>query len=359
MNSLAIVALALAASMQQGPDLSQGPPLVASAQAEAPTAAPVLDTDFPDPFILPVEGGLVAYATNTWRHGHLVHVQVSLSRDGRNWSAPRDAMPVTPAWAVQEQPDIWAPEVIKAYGRYVMYFSARSSTVRRPDGLSLCVGAAISDRPEGPFQPMAQPLTCGGQYGAIDASPFRDGNDLWLYVKTDGNCCGAPIKVLAQRLAPNGLDLVGERTVLDAVTNDRNWEGNVVEAPRMVAHNGGYFLFYSASDYSNRAYAVGFARCERPKGPCLDALQNPILSSTGTGPDALVGPGGESLFHWQGETWMAFHGWRRRDGDGWRYRALYIAPVDWTKDGPVVGSPVSPSASSNGAATADDAGPPQ
>jgi beta-xylosidase len=353
MKQLAFIIGAVAAALA----IASAAPGSTALAAEADAAAPVLDTDFPDPFVLPTSDGLVAYATNTYRRGHLVHVQMSRSADGRTWSPPHEAMPVTPAWARQDQPDIWAPEVIKAYGRYVMYFSARHATLTRPDGLTLCVGAAISDKPEGPFQPMTQPLTCGGRYGVIDASPFRDGDKLWLYLKSDSNCCGEPIRIFAQRLSDNGLDLVGQPTALDGVTNDRNWEGGVVEAPRMVAHGGAHWLFYSANDYSGWPYAVGVAECRRLKGPCEDSPRNPILSSTGVGPGALVGPGGESLFHWQGQTWMAFHGWRRRDGDRWRYRALYIAPVEWTSDGPEIGAPVAPAEDSAASTDApDDAG---
>lgn len=292
--------------------------------------APVIDADFPDPFVLPVPGGLAAYATNTRREGRAVNVQVSRSADGVRWSALREAMPRAPGWARRREPDIWAPEAIAAGGRYVLFFSARHATKRRPDGLTLCVGAAVADRPEGPFVAQPGPLTCGGEHGAIDASPFRDlDGTLWLYVKTDGNCCGAPIRVIVQKLSADGLRLEGRPTVLDGVTNDAAWEGNVIEAPEMERHGGQYVLFYAGNDYGGDRYALGYAICSGPVGPCVDAAENPILK----GGRGVTGPGHQSVFHWRGRDWIAFHGWRVGPP---RYRATYIAPLSWEGGRPVV-----------------------
>jgi hypothetical protein len=52
-------------------------------------------------------------------------------------------MPVAPAWAARDEPDIWAPEVIATDGGYVLYFSARHANRRRQDDRTLCVGAAF------------------------------------------------------------------------------------------------------------------------------------------------------------------------------------------------------------------------
>lgn len=286
--------------------------------------------DFPDPFVLATASGLYAYATNTQRHGRRMNVQISRATDGRDWTLPTEAMPKPPPWASREKPDIWAPEAIQASDGYVLYFSARHATLRRPDGLTLCIGAARAIRPEGPFIPEPKPLTCGGRDGVIDPSPLRTAEGLWLYMKTDGNCCGAATRILAQRLSDDGLHLVGAPAPLAGVTNDKSWEGKVVEAPQMALHAGRYDLFYSANDYASQAYAVGYARCDGPTGPCREAPENPILS-TGAG---LNGPGHQSLFQYQGRTYLAYHGWRTSNGR--RYRAMYIDELQRTPEGPRV-----------------------
>lgn len=309
--------------------------LAGTAMAQPVQRQPVLDVNFPDPHVVAVKDGLVAYATNGNIGNKHLNVQFSRSADGLTWSAPVDAMPRTPSWARRHGSDIWAPEVMKIGDKYVMYFSARHARLKRPDGLTLCVGVAVADKPEGPFDPQPEPLTCGGNIGAIDASPFRDGDDLWLYVKTDGNCCGVPTAFIAQRLSNDGLTFTGEPQVMAGITNDQPWEGKVVEAPTMIKRGPIYWLFYAANDYSNEHYATGYAMCKTPAGPCLDAKENPILKSEAGNPP-LTGPGHQSLFEIDGDMWMAYHGWLGSDKDRNRRRAMYIDLIDWSTGKPAV-----------------------
>ena len=289
---------------------------------------PVLDRDFADPFVLVTATGLVAYATNSDEGGMVLHIPRSSSRDGRHWSPPVEAMPAVPRWARLRRPDLWAPEVIAIGDRYVMYFSARHATRTRADGGTLCIGTAVARRPEGPFAPASKPLTCGGAFGVIDASPFRDGQDLWLYMKTDGNCCGAPTTVLAARLSADGLHLAAAPVPVPGATNDAAWEGKVIEGPEMRRHADRLYLFFAGGDFGGAGYALGYARCETPAGPCVAAGENPILAS-GHG---LVGPGHGCIFDWRGRTWLAVAGWRNAPSR----RAMYLLPLDWSGDRPIV-----------------------
>lgn len=330
--------MALAALVAAGCAAQQ--PLTPAGQ---PAIAPVLDSEFADPFVLPVDGDrLVAYATNrTEDDGAHTHLPMSTSTDGLHWSTPTEAMPTAPPWARAGRPDIWAPEAMRIGDRYVLFFSARHATRTRPDGLTLCIGAAVAASPTGPFVPQPEPLTCGGAHGVIDVSPFRDRDSagheqLWLIYKTDGNCCGTPTTFLAQHLRKDGLALEGAPQTIEGIGNDQPWEGKVVEAPQMLRLHGQLLLFYAGNDYGSGAYATGYARCDSPAGPCRDATENPILHSR-PGPPALVGPGHQSVFQHAGRSWMAFHGWRPATADHRRYRAMYILPLDGRDGRPVVG----------------------
>lgn len=308
--------------------------------------APVLDSGFADPFVLPRDDGtLVAYATNrTEADGTRTrtHITMSTSRDARHWTTPTEAMPTLPAWVSRERPDIWAPEAMQIGARYVLFFTGRHATRRRPDGLTLCIGAAVATQPTGPFVAQAEPLTCGGEneYGVIDASPFRDVDahgrtQLWLVYKTDGNCCEVPTTFVSQRLRDDGLALEGTPQVIAGAVNDQPWEGHVVEAPELLRHDDQLYLFYAGNDYGSGTYATGYARCDSPTGPCRDAPENPILASA-EGAPALVGPGHQNVFHFRGRDWIAFHGWRPAANGHPRYRALYVLPLDWSQGRPLI-----------------------
>jgi beta-xylosidase len=229
-------------------------------------------------------------------------------------------------------------------GRYVLYFNARhdvlTRTERPPEGPRVlqrhCLGAAVADRPEGPFVGIDEPLVCAelGD-GAIDASPFRDGDNLYLYYKDDGNCCGRGSAIFVQGLSPDGLAAVGPRHQLvasnDSPGPEDDWEWLVVEAPTMVRRGNGYTLFYTGNFFGNKNYSVAYLTCASPRGPCRDPGENPILWSHAETP--LVGPGHQSVLEQDGRTYLFFHGWNRdpeaRERPEVHKRCLYVSRVDW------------------------------
>jgi beta-xylosidase len=319
------------------------PALSASAPGEAPLFVPAYQANFPDPFILPHDGRYLAYATNSDRGRQ--NVQMASSTDLVEWEPLRDpsspdklhdAMPALPPWA--KRGHTWAPEVLKTDAGYVLYFTARD---RKSDWQ--CVGTATSADPLGPFTSEAtEPLVCQGELGGtIDASPFRDADgQLYLYFKNDGNRIGKPTEIFVQRLSRDGLSLAGERISL--LRNDTKWEAHVIEAPTMARTPGGYTMLFSANHFGweeNQRlspYAMGYARCEGPMGPCTDAPDNPVLYSY-SDPElgCLSGPGHQSLFKDGRRSYIAFHAWmatpgcRRTDPK----RFMYIAPLGWSAAG--------------------------
>jgi beta-xylosidase len=313
-----------------------------AAAPDAPPLAPVLRVDFPDPFILPHDGRFFAYATNTSKGRE--NVQMASSTDLVSWEPVKDrknpkqlhdAMPVLPAWV--KRGHTWAPEVLKTETGFVLYFTARDKKTGRQ-----CVGTAVSADPLGPFtSSAARPLVCQEELGGtIDASPFRDADgQLYLYFKNDGNAVKKPTEIFAQRLSRDGLSLTGEPVSL--LRNDKPWEAHAIEAPTMVRTSGGYTMLFSANDFGWQKhrrlspYAVGYARCEGPMGPCVDAPENPILYSY-FDPESgcLSGPGHQTVFEANKQTYFAFHAWQTTPDCQrleWK-RFMYIAPIGW-KDG--------------------------
>ena len=272
-----------------------------AATAQTPKTAmtyinPVYNADFPDPFVMRVGSSYYAYATN----GGGATVQILQSSDLVNWQALSDAFGNLPAWATPGW--TWAPEVEPVPNGYAMYYTTRHS-----DSQKQCIGVAFSKSPKGPFTDTStEPLICQLEDGgSIDASPFtdRDGK-RYLYWKNDGNCCGLLTYLYVQRLSSDGLRLEGKATAL--LHNTELWEGNLIEAPTMYRRGNKYYLFYSAADYSNDTYAVGYAYSASPLGPFIKWRDNPVLKTTGQ----VAGPGHQCIITDElGQPWMVYHAW--------------------------------------------------
>ncbi len=300
-----------------------------SKPAEPATFAnPVYDTNFPDPFILRVGETYHAYSTNDAE----ANVPTLRSGDLVDWNKGEDAMPDLASWVTPGQ--TWAPEVLRREGGgYVLYYTAASTAEGRQ-----CVGRAVGDSPEGPFVDRAEkPFVCQvKEGGSIDASPFVDGDGrLYLLWKNDGNAVGRDTYIYAQRMSADGLDLLGEPVRL--FKQDAAWEGELVEAPVMWKRDGEYYLFYSANAYYNKSYAVGYATCEGPLGPCRKAPENPVLQTR----EGAVGPGHVAVIEdGSGKTWVAYHAWPP-DAVGSVYpgRTLWLDRLTWEDGKPVIIGP--------------------
>jgi beta-xylosidase len=302
-------------------------------QSEAVFQNPVIAENYPDPFVLKEGDVYWLYATNSPGK----NISLASSADLVHWQLLGDALPELPAWAKQTSGLTWAPEVIKIGDQFVMYYTSRDFASDKQ-----CVGVAVSNKPEGPFQDHnAQPLVCQTLMGGtIDASPYRDDEGkLYLYYKNDGNCCGVATMIFGQELAEDGLSLLGKPERL--LRNDQKWEDYVIEAPTMFKHNGRYYLFFSANDYGSSKYAVGYADCESPLGPCEDAQENPILvSDMGNEEQVVMGPGHQHLLQVGDQTWIFYHAWEVLDnGQRTDRRFVWLDRLDWVDGKPVVRGP--------------------
>ena len=289
----------------------------------APSASPVFDWNFPDPGILRVGDEYYAYASNSAPgdciFGQVVgpNVQVAVSSDLRAWALLDDALPVLPSWAVRGA--TWAPHPVALDGSYRLYFAARHGSHG-----DLAIGVASAAHPLGPFLPTDTPLVdAPGAGGVIDPYVFadRDGS-RWLLWKTDGNSRGLPTWIYIQRLAPDGLELVGAPFPL--IRNDQSWEGAIIEAPTLVYRDGEYHLLYSANACTDHRYGIGHAVAASLLGPYVKS-SGPVFCST----SERIGPGGQDIVELDGRTWLVSHGW----DPALHYRRLYIDELCWEDDG--------------------------
>lgn len=330
-------------------------PIAPAAAHDQQPLVPVFETNFPDPFILPHGDEFLAYATNP--EGAAVNVPMARSSNLVDWDFVRvdgvllDAMPDLPPWAREGW--TWAPEVIRHKDRYLLYFTAKE----RSSGLQ-CVGAAESSDPRGPFTSSAtEPLVCQRKIGGtIDPAVFKDADgQLYIYYKNDGNHpdFAQTTEIFAQKLSEDGLELRGEPVAL--LANDQPWEEHVIESPTMVRHDDRYVMFFSANHFGWEPhqrlspYAMGYAACEGPMGPCVDAPENPILYSyNDRQAGCLSGPGHQALFEVAGRQFIVFHAHAARGGcrNATKGRYMYIAPLLWKEGKPLIGVSLRPGSSS-------------
>jgi beta-xylosidase len=328
--------------------------LAASAAASTALAqasfVPVLKDNFPDAFVLQHKGEAIAYATNDG-----ANLPIAVSRDLINWTIvadpanPKkkyDAMPALGPWA--KEGFTWAPEVFEIGGKWHLYYTASS---RKHD--AQCIGLAIADDPRGPFRDAsAEPFVCQPKLGGtIDANVLKDTDGkLYIYYKNDGNRVKQRTALWGQRLSDDGRATLGQPVQL--ITDRERWVERVIEAPTMVRGPTGYTLFYSGGFFGwnpNEGglspYAMGYATCTGPLGPCQAAPENPVLHSfKDKEAGCISGPGHQSVFEANGRTYISFHAWaatpRCTKLEDERY--LYIAPLFWRDGKPTLGPSLRP-----------------
>jgi len=286
---------------------------------------PVIPFDCPDPGVLADGGQYVLTCTSGNAQDAF---PIFTSADLVHWTAKAHVFPSgkRPGWATS---DFWAPEIHKVGSHYVAYFSARDQ------GGVLSVGAASASSPLGPFTDIGHPLIHDPNMGLIDASEIDANGTPYVLWKEDGNAVGKQTPIHAQKLAPDGLSLVGGASTL--ITNDQGWEGALVEGPFMIAHGGSYYLFYSGNAYAGASYAIGVARASSPLGPFTKA-PGPILTTRG----AWAGPGHCSVVDTPaGDTYMVFHAWESGSVGGGPGRLVLTDAVSWSNGWP--GVPLAPS----------------
>lgn len=273
--------------------------------------------DFADPFVLVVGDVHYAYSTSSGD----MHVPVLSAGNVFRSASRREALPTLPGWAAQNANRVWAPSVLARGERYVLYY-----TVGAADGRQ-CISVATSDKPVGPFVDRSSgPFVCADPGGAIDPSPFvtDDGRVFLQWKDIDAGV------IVASELTGDGLHLVG--TPRRLIGADQMWEAGVVEGPSMVAASGHFYLFYSGNDWRTANYAVGYAVCESPLGPCVKPTTTPWLASS----DGAQGPGGPEVFRDSNGLWMVVHAWvggRVGYPDG--ARNLFVLRLAFTPAGPV------------------------
>lgn len=268
-----------------------------SVSAQAVPANPVLP-NAADPHAVVFDQRLFIYPT----HGG-DHFEVWSSADLNKWRGHGEILHFRDVhWLDPGTRNAWAPAIHEHDGGFYFYFSVGGHPSR--------IGVAVGASPAGPFVDSGQPLITdktgspSKQFEAIDPMVFRDPATGVTYIYAGGSR-GSTLRIWK----------LGD----DLVSLGREVE---VEQPRfftegafMHERGGVYYLSYSHGSWNSSGYSVHYSTAESPVGPWT--YRGCILQGKGD-EAAAKGPGHHSFFvdRKTGQTYIAYHRWENRQGDG-------------------------------------------
>ncbi|NJY62118.1 family 43 glycosylhydrolase [Salinimicrobium sp. CDJ15-81-2] len=228
------------------------------------------DITLADPTIFYHEGTYYLYGTSQGNlsemgNGFLVYT----SKDLQVFSGPAGA---TDGFALKQgqafgTKGFWAPQVLEYNDRFYMAYTANEH-----------IAIASSDSPLGPF---TNPQKTALEAPVKQIDPFiffdEDGKIYLYHVRlTEGN------RIFVAEME-EGLMAIKPETLTEVIAAQEPWEDTqdvpwpVAEGPTVLKKGGLYYLVYSANDFRNPDYAVGYATSNHPLGPWKKSGDSPII----------------------------------------------------------------------------------
>lgn len=168
----------------------------------------------------------------------------------------------------------WAPQIFQHQDFFFMIYTANENIAiaksNSPTGLFTQETIAPIDEKSRKIDPFVFFDDDGKAY--LFHVRLKNGNSIWV--------------------AQMNADLTGivDKTLKQCVVAIEPWENThpekyppIAEGPTVIKHKGTYYLFYSANDFRNIDYAVGYATAPSPMGPWTKFSGNPIISRKITG----------------------------------------------------------------------------
>ncbi|MGS2740000.1 glycoside hydrolase family 43 protein [Sinomicrobium sp. M5D2P17] len=248
-----------------------------------------------DPTIFEDNGTYYLYGTKNdpdiQGEGFLVYT----SDDLVHWEGPAGA---TDGFAMKKgdafgNGGFWAPQLFHYNSKYYMAYTADEH-----------IAIATADSPLGPFTNDGTAIDAPVKQ--IDPFIFFDNGKAYMYhVRLqNGN------RIFVAEMTED-LTAIKPETLQECIYAEEDWENtenagwSVAEGPTVVKKDGVYYLLYSANDFRNPDYAVGYAVSDSPLGPWEKSLDNPIISAHNTGEP---GSGhGDIVKDENGETFYVLH----------------------------------------------------
>ena len=308
---------------------------------------PVLGADFADPTVTVRGDGFVGFST-----GSLIPRSYA-PRPAAPWRHADSALVRLPSWSHADG-DIWASDIARVDGWWVLYFAA---PVRGIGEYGRCIGVARSRSATAGFKPVGgRPLACPSyvdapaaedqvpvavaglpRAGVIDPSLVVAAGRPHLVYETDR----IPSSIRLLPLSASGLHAAGPSVELFR-------HDGVLENPVLIERPAGWVMLLSQGDFTRCSYRTVWRRSTS----VLDwsaATSGVLLDHS----SRLCGPGGADVTPMPHSRRLRvyFHAWTCRGSvtpcgpgihkDRLRHRArairpMYAADLDWVDGIPVV-----------------------
>jgi xylan 1,4-beta-xylosidase len=224
-----------------------------------------------DPFVLEHAGQFYLYGTYDLNPDAGIPVRVS--EDLLHWRVPAAANDglALHRESVFGDRGFWAPSVVARGDRFYLFYTANER-----------ISVAVGDSAAGPFlQEEQKPLL--PDLPAIDPHVFidEDGQAYLFFVRLrEGN------RIYVAKLS-HDLRSLRQESMREILSADRSWENStgaawpVTESPSVIKHEDHYYLFYTANDFRDPDYSVGYAIARSPLGPWKKPEANQVLRQAG------------------------------------------------------------------------------
>jgi len=255
------------------------------------------------------------------------------STDLKTWTDGPPVFKEMPAWhreVVSDQKGhLWAPDIIKAGGRYLLYYSV-SGWGKNTSAIGLASSPTLD--PQGPdykWKDEGIVIRSGKEdaYNAIDPQLFAD-TDGRLWMVFGSFWTGIQLVELD---AKTGLRHPENRTV-----HQLAWHESI-EAPALLRHDGFYYLFVNwglCCKGVDSTYEIRIGRSKAITGPYVDSAGNELVTGGGTlfmkTEGDRIGPGHPSFVEEKDGTHLFFHYY---DGKRRGMPTLGDLPLKWDEKG--------------------------
>jgi len=234
-------------------------------------------------------------------------VLISSSPDRVHFTSAGQAFTAPPAWVSAYNPrgDLWAPDVSRHHGRYLLYYTAsRFGTQNSAIGLATSRDASPGSWSDRGVLIASQP---GSPYNAIDPALAVDRSGKWWL--SFGSFWNG-INLIAIDPA-TGKQLAGDSAVHRLAHRPAS---PAIEGACIYPHGPWYYLFASFDRCCRGAastYHIVVGRAANITGPYRDRCGVDMQIGGGTillsSHGRYAGPGGQSVFHDTGGDYLIYH----------------------------------------------------